>query len=79
MDGDYTVALKGDITIHGITRPLSVPAVITVKNKTISAKTEFTVSPADFNIIIPAIVKDNISKQIKVRVSVPDYQPIPGN
>lgn len=79
MDGDYTIALKGDITIHGITRPLSVPAVITVKNKTISAKAEFTVSPADFNIIIPAIVKDNISKQIKVRVFVPDYQPIPGN
>ena len=77
-EGDFTIGINGDITIHGITRTISFPATITVKNKIISAKAEFTVAPADYNIEIPAIVADNISKQIKIKVYVPDYKSFPG-
>lgn len=76
-DGAYKVLINGDLTLHGITQALSLPAVITVKSKIISAKAEFTVAVADFKIGIPAIVADKISKQIKIRVIVPDYQPMP--
>ncbi|MEO7316809.1 MAG: YceI family protein [Ginsengibacter sp.] len=77
-EGDYIITVNGDITIHGITRTISFPAAILVKDKIISAKAEFTVAPADFNIEIPGIVADNISKQIKIKVYVPDYKSFPG-
>lgn len=77
-EGNYTITINGDITIHGIKRYISFPAVILVKNKVISAKAEFIIALADFNIEIPGIVADNISKHIKVQVNVPDYQPMPG-
>lgn len=75
-DGNYAIDVAGDITIHGVTRKISIPATIVVKNRSISARAEFTLSPANFNIQIPAIVKDNISKQIKVQVFVPQYIPL---
>ena len=77
-DGEYAISIIGDIAIHGITRSISFPATILVKNKIISAKAEFIVAPADYNIEIPAIVADNISKQIKIKVYVPDYKFFPG-
>lgn len=76
LDGIYNVTINGTLTIHGITQQVSVPATITIKNKAVSARAEFTVMPADFNIKIPAIVANNISKEIKVQVYVPKYQPM---
>ena len=75
-DGNYEVIIVGQLTIHGVTKSISVPALITVKDKVISAKSEFQVAVADHNIKIPSIVADNISKQIKVQVFVPAYQPV---
>ena len=75
-DGVYQADIIGLLTIHGITKTISVAALITVKNNNISARSEFSVAVADYNIKIPSIVANNISKQIKVQVYVPAYHPV---
>ena len=69
-NGTYNVQVPGDITLHGVTKKITTPAVFQVNGTTLSGEATFTLSPADFNITIPALVKDKIAKQIDVRVQV---------
>jgi hypothetical protein len=68
-DGVYTANLKGDLTLHGVTKPLTTSGKITVKGGNVAATTSFEVVVADFNIEIPKVVKDNIAEKVKVAVS----------
>jgi hypothetical protein len=62
------------LQLHGITKSQSAKAVITVKGGTVSAVSDFTIALADFNIKIPALVAEKISKTVRVVVNVPSYQ-----
>ena len=68
-DGNYAVTVSGDMTIHGITKKLSSPGTITVKNGVPAANAKFPVKLADYNIAIPKLVKDNIAEIVDVTVS----------
>lgn len=69
--GTYTVDVTGDLTIHGVTKPLSTKATMTVEAAgTIKAKSEFSVKPEDHGIAIPGVVRKNIAEQIKVTVDL---------
>lgn len=67
-DGKYTTNISGKLTIHGQTKEVSAPGTFIVENGHISASTEFTVSLDDYNISIPSIMKEKISKTVKVVV-----------
>ncbi|MCB0630886.1 MAG: YceI family protein [Saprospiraceae bacterium] len=69
-DGTYEVIVTGDITIHGATKAIEAPATITVKDGDISASSTFELTVADFEIKIPAVVRDNIAKTVEVTVEV---------
>ncbi|MCB9169554.1 MAG: YceI family protein [Flavobacteriales bacterium] len=72
--GTYPVSVKGDLTIHGVTKPVEANGSIMVEPAgTLKATTKFIVSPDDFDIRIPGLVRDNIAKQINVMVQI-DYQ-----
>ena len=58
--------IKGTITIHGIEKEISIIAKVDVDNKEINISGDFMVEVADFNIKIPAVVRNNIAKIIKV-------------
>jgi len=58
--------IKGIITIHGIEKEISIIAKVNVDNKEINISGDFMVEVADFNIKIPAVVRNNIAKIIKV-------------
>ncbi|HZG23841.1 MAG TPA: YceI family protein [Chitinophagaceae bacterium] len=73
-DGVYNVDVSGSLQLHGITKSQSAKAVITVKGGTVSAVSDFTIALADFNIKIPALVAEKISKTVRVVVNVPSYQ-----
>jgi hypothetical protein len=75
-DGTFNVTVSGNLTLHGITRQLAVPATITVKNNTISATSTFSIALADYNIKIPGIVRRNISNNILIKIIIPSYQPL---
>ncbi|HQR01083.1 MAG TPA: YceI family protein [Ferruginibacter sp.] len=68
-DGVYTVSVTGNLTIHGVTKAVTVPGKLTVKGGTISASAIFKVSPKDYNITIPAAVRNNIAKEIEITVT----------
>jgi polyisoprenoid-binding protein YceI len=65
-DGVYQTKAVGELSIHGVTRTISIPATITVKGGVITAEAKFTVSCKEHNIEIPSAVKDNINDKIDV-------------
>lgn len=67
-DGSYKVSVSGDLTLHGETNKVTVPAIITVKGKGVEAKASFTVKLDDYKISIPKVVENNISKTIEINV-----------
>ena len=68
--GIYNVQVQGELTLHGVTKTINVPAIIEVKESKLTGKSEFKLIPSDFNIQIPSLVKEKIAKQIDVSVSI---------
>lgn len=67
-NGSYPIQVTGSITLHGVTRPLSIPATLVVQDKVLLGQAKFFLKPVDFNIKIPSLVKNNIAKEIAVTV-----------
>lgn len=67
-NGLYNVSVNGSVTFHGVTKNIQVPAVMEVKGDKLFCKSNFQLLPSDFNIVIPALVKDKIAKQIDVSI-----------
>ena len=73
-DGIYDVEVEGDLTIKDATNHIKVKGTIERKGDYLIAKTKFPVRVADYNIHIPAMVKDNIAEVVDVSVNV-EYKP----
>lgn len=69
QDGVYNIIVNGDLSIHGITHKISAPGTITIQGGKITGSSKFQVKPADYNISIPKLVKDNIAETIEVTVA----------
>jgi hypothetical protein len=69
-DGVYRVIVKGNLSIHNTTKAIEAPATIEVKNGHLLAQAEFKVTPEDFNVKIPTLVRDKIDKEMTVKVNV---------
>ncbi len=74
-DGTYTLDIAGEITLHGVTRPLELEAVAKVANGTIATKAVFPLRVADFKIDVPRLVIRNIAEVVEVTVSF-NYLPM---
>jgi polyisoprenoid-binding protein YceI len=68
-NGNYPVTVKGQLTIHGVTKQVEYPAKLIVQEGKISASSTFNVLLSDYNISIPKMYRDNISKSIKITVA----------
>lgn len=69
-NGTYPVTVKGQLTLHGVTKTIETPATFEVQNGKLSGKATFAVRPQDFAIIIPALVRDKVSQQISIAIHV---------
>lgn len=67
-NGEYSVTVNGKLTIHGVTQKIKEEGTLTVKGDEVRAQTEFMVTVADYDIEIPATVRDNIAEKVKVTV-----------
>lgn len=67
-DGTYAVTADGDLTIHGVTKKLSIPGTIVVKSGKIQILSKFTIKAKDYNIKIPAVVANKIAETIDISV-----------
>lgn len=72
-DGLYPVSITGQLEMHGVIKPLTIPASITVKSGAVSARSKFVVLLADYKIEIPKLVADKISEKVTIEVMA-DYQ-----
>ena len=48
--GQFEVRIGGDLTLHGVTRRIVIPARVTLDGDTLRASGEFTVNRSDFNV-----------------------------
>lgn len=68
QDGTYTVKVKGSLSLHGVNKAIEIPGKITMKDGKPQLKAEFNILLSDYNIKIPAMVKDNISNIVTITV-----------
>jgi hypothetical protein len=69
-DGTYEAIVSGDLTMHGVTKQITITGNIIIKNGLPIAQAKFKVLPEDYNIVIPDLVKEKIAKEMEVTVDV---------
>jgi polyisoprenoid-binding protein YceI len=67
-DGIYNVRVKGNLTIHGVTKEAMADGQLVVGGGRVTAKSTFNVSLADHAIEIPRLVADKLATVAKVSV-----------
>jgi hypothetical protein len=67
-DGTYAVTVDGDLTIHGVTKKVSVPGSIVISGGLPQVTAKFKVAPKDYNIKIPSLVAEKIAESMSVSV-----------
>jgi polyisoprenoid-binding protein YceI len=69
-DGIYQISVKGDLTIHNVTRHIEKPATLEMQDGKLLGTASFTIKPEDYNMKIPSIVRDKIANEMTVKVKV---------
>ena len=64
------ISVKGTLTIHGVSKKISVSGTIRQDRDQIKGVAFFDISPSDYNIKIPRVVRDKIAKTIQISVNV---------
>jgi polyisoprenoid-binding protein YceI len=65
--------VNGALTLHGITKQISISAAIKVNKGAVSASSNFFLLLSDYNIKIPSLVADNINKKIDITINIPVF------
>ncbi|HNW50145.1 MAG TPA: YceI family protein [Prolixibacteraceae bacterium] len=73
-NGTYKALVKGDLNIHGISRPVEQEGTVTVKDGKISAVSAFKINIDDYGIKVPKIVEDRVAKVVDVKIDL-EYSP----
>lgn len=72
-EGVNDVKIKGNLTIHGVTKEILVDGKISLKSGVYSAHSEFYVKLSDYGISLPGGASGKISEKIKITVDVQKY------
>ena len=67
-DGTYLVVVLGEITIHGVTKPIESNGSIVVKGGSIKANSDFSIKLEDFGVSGGAIAAGKVAKEPKISV-----------
>ena len=62
------VTVEGDLTIHGVTKHLTVTGALQQQSGQLMVNAYFSVAPADYGIEIPLLVRENIAKIVGIKV-----------
>ncbi|MEO6730289.1 MAG: YceI family protein [Ferruginibacter sp.] len=68
-DGTYDADVAGDLTIHGVTKPVKTTGKITVNGQALAAAADFAIKLEDYGVDGPAIAAGKIAKEPKITVS----------
>ncbi|MEN7550937.1 YceI family protein [Rapidithrix thailandica] len=67
QNGSFEAVVEGEVSLHGVTQPLSTEVQFTLTDKFVQASTTFELVVADFEIKIPQLVVNNIAKKVEVQ------------
>jgi polyisoprenoid-binding protein YceI len=73
-NGAYQVNVTGNLTMHGITNKITMPATIKVQGGKFNAVSKFNVALADYKIKIPSLVSKQVAETVEVAVTCA-YEP----
>lgn len=73
--GVQNVSAQGDLTIHGVTKPVTVDGTMEQKDGQIYLKSVFKVRLEDYNVKIPQVLWQNIAEEVEVTLNF-IYQPL---
>jgi len=65
-----THTITGNLTLHGVTKPLTFPATIRVTADAVEADAELTLNRRDFGIIYPGMPDDLIRDEVPLRLKL---------
>ena len=68
-NGTYTATVSGNLTVKGITKPVSAPATIVVKDGVITSTSSFTIKLADYGITGSSIESGKVSTDPSITVA----------
>jgi polyisoprenoid-binding protein YceI len=74
-NGTYEVNVEGDLTIRDATNKISTKGSVEVVSGAINATSKFNISPEDYKINIPGVVREKINKNMEVTVTM-KYTPL---
>ncbi|WP_276497078.1 YceI family protein [Pontibacter litorisediminis] len=74
----YKVRVTGVLNIHGKDKAIDTVGVLEVKAGRLHGRSTFSVTPQEFDIKIPRLVRNNIARRIDITVDV-IYEPLQGN
>jgi polyisoprenoid-binding protein YceI len=60
--------VKGELTMHGVSKEVTLKAQITPGKNKIIATAELKITPEMFNIAIPSAVRDKIAKEVSIKI-----------
>jgi len=66
-----TVKLTGELSMHGVTKPINVSATVTQTDEGITLASSFSVKTSGFGIEIPSLVRKQIDENVQIQVSLP--------
>ncbi len=66
--GNYDAKVKGKLTIHGVTKEVTVPVKIEMSKAGAHSTATFKVVLADYGIKIPSLVKNKIAKEVTIAI-----------
>jgi polyisoprenoid-binding protein YceI len=66
-EGADTYVVKGDLTLHGVTRPISFPATVTIDGDKLSLKSSFEIDRTDFGM---DRLTDMADKKVSLSVAI---------
>jgi polyisoprenoid-binding protein YceI len=75
-NGTYPVDVKGNLTIHGVTKEVDAKGTLSVMDGAIVAgKSEFKILLSDYKIEVPGLVADKVSKDARIKIDAA-YEPV---
>jgi hypothetical protein len=67
--GKHSVDVVGKLTFHGVTKDIKITGSLEIQSEKYIAECEFVINIEDYNIKVPKLVEDKVSKTIPVSVS----------
>jgi polyisoprenoid-binding protein YceI len=68
-DGSFDAKIQGNITLHGVTRPITIPARVRLDGDDLRAQGEFTVERSDYNVKATSAFHGTVRVRDKLKFS----------